>query len=127
MGFPDKKCRKALRECDGNLERAMEWIFSHMDDDGEDEEMPAADDGGVNPAELEAQMYKDDKPGVYSLQSFITHLGSSVHAGHYVAHIHKPRDAENPGPAWVYFNDAKVAVTDDSPFGKGYMYFFVKN
>ena len=42
MGFPEKKCKKALRECDNNLERAMEWIFSHPDDDGEDSEMPAA-------------------------------------------------------------------------------------
>ena len=78
-------------------------------------------------ADLEKQMYKDDKPGVYTLQSFITHLGAGVHAGHYVAHVHKPRDAETADKAWVYFNDAKVAVTDDSPFGKGYMYFFTKN
>lgn len=55
MGFPEKKCKKALRECDNNLERAMEWIFSHMDDDGEDEEMPAADEGGAaNVADMEA-------------------------------------------------------------------------
>ena len=42
MGFPDKKCIKALKSCDMNVERAMEWIFSHMDDpddDVEDSEM----------------------------------------------------------------------------------------
>jgi len=50
----------------------------------------------------------------------VTHLGSSTHAGHYVAHI---RDVEAP-PSWKYFNDAKVAHTVDPPIGKGYMYFF---
>ena len=120
MGFPDKKCRKALRECDGNLERAMEWIFSHMDDDGEDEEMPAANDGGANPADLEAQMYKDDKPGIYSLQSFITHLGSSVHAGHYVAHI-RGKDGR-----WVIFDDEKVAHSKSPPVQLAYLYLYAR-
>ena len=96
----------------------MEWIFSHPDDDGEDEEMKAPEDG-QNVGDLEKQLYTDDKPGVYKLQSFITHLGASVHAGHYVAHVEKEGK-------WVYFNDAKVAHTTDAPFGKGYMYFFVK-
>ena len=123
MGFAEKKCKKALRETDNNLERAMEWIFSHMDDEGEDEEM--TQEKG-NTGDIEKQLYKDDKPGLYNLKSFITHLGSSVHAGHYVAHVNKARDSETAEPAWVYFNDAKVAVTNDAPFGKGYMYFFTK-
>jgi ubiquitin carboxyl-terminal hydrolase 5/13 len=53
--------------------------------------------------------------GGYTLESFITHLGASVHAGHYVCHIKK--DGK-----WIYFNDAKVAETNDPPIGKGYMY-----
>lgn len=36
MGFTEKKCKKALRECDNNVERAMEWIFSHMDEPDSD-------------------------------------------------------------------------------------------
>lgn len=32
MGFPEKKCVKALKSCDMNLERASDWLFSHMDD-----------------------------------------------------------------------------------------------
>jgi hypothetical protein len=27
---------------------------------------------------------------------------------------------------WVYFNDAKVALTSDPPLGKGYMYIYRK-
>jgi ubiquitin carboxyl-terminal hydrolase 5/13 len=51
------------------------------------------------------------------LHGFITHLGASVHAGHYVAHIKKDDD-------WVYFNDAKVASSTEPPFGKAYLYVF---
>ena len=67
-----------------------------------------------------------DKPGRYALQSFITHLGASVHAGHYVCHIKKQESEDNNQPAWIYFNDAKVAKTNEPPVGKGYLYFFTK-
>lgn len=36
MGFPEKKCIKALKNCDLNVERATDWIFSHMDDPDSD-------------------------------------------------------------------------------------------
>lgn len=124
MGFPEKKCRKALKNCDNNVERATDWLFSHMDDPDDDEDMAG---GEANAGDLNAQ-YKCAKPGNYQLQSFITHLGSSVHAGHYVCHIRKPVDESQAGAQkqWVYFNDAKVAVTEEPPIGKGYMYFFNK-
>ena len=81
-----------------------------MDDPDTDHEM--TDVQGESP-------YKDDKPGFYNLQGFITHLGTSTHCGHYVAHLKKDDQ-------WVYFNDAKVAITNEPPVGKGYMYFFRK-
>lgn len=56
---------------------------------------------------------------MYKLHGFITHLGASVHAGHYVSHI-------KIGGKWIYFNDAKVAESADAPFGKGYIYVFSK-
>lgn len=34
MGMPEQKCVKALKETSNNLERAVDWIFSHPDDDG---------------------------------------------------------------------------------------------
>jgi ubiquitin carboxyl-terminal hydrolase 5/13 len=54
MGFPEKKCKKALRECQNDPERAMDWIFSHPDDDGqeEDSQMEAAN-AGPDPTEIE--------------------------------------------------------------------------
>jgi uncharacterized UBP type Zn finger protein len=56
------------------------------------------------------------------LQSVVTHLGSGLGSGHYVAHT---RFSEEPGK-WIYFNDDKVAKMADPPIGKGYMYFLRK-
>lgn len=39
MGFSDKQATRALRKCDGNLERAGDWVMSHMDDPDTDEEV----------------------------------------------------------------------------------------
>lgn len=39
MGFSAKQATRALRKCDGNLERACDWIFSHMDEPDSEEEM----------------------------------------------------------------------------------------
>ena len=114
MGFPEKKCIKALKNCDMNVERATDWLFSHMDDP--DSEQEADGDSVMQAQDVD---YSCGKPGIYALQSFITHLGASVHAGHYVCHIKKGSD-------WIYFNDAKVAMTTESPFGKGYIYVFNK-
>lgn len=123
MGLPEKLCKRALKNCDNNVERAIEWAFSHMDDpeDGEDEPMENQETG----ADLSEQ-YSCTKPGIYNLQSFVTHLGASVHAGHYVCHVHKNEAENSDQQAWIYFNDAKVAKTDDPPVGKGYLYFLTK-
>jgi len=45
MGFPEKKCIKALKACDMNMERATDWLFSHMDDPESDVEMAEAGAG----------------------------------------------------------------------------------
>lgn len=120
MGFPEKKCIKALKNCDNNVERATDWLFSHMDDPDSDGDSQMRDEE----TKTEVEDHKCDRPGMYNLQSFITHLGASVHAGHYVCHIKKSEDG---GPKkWVYFNDAKVAETTEPPIGKGYLYFFEK-
>jgi len=41
MGLPEKKSIKALKECSNDIERAIEWAFSHDDveDEPEDSEM----------------------------------------------------------------------------------------
>ena len=72
----------------------------------------------------EKNINKGNSP-VYNLYSkhiltiigFITHLGKSTLAGHYVAHILKNKE-------WVYYNDARVTTCDKPPFGKGFIYLF---
>lgn len=40
MGLTDKQAKRGLRKCNNDVERAMDWIFSHMDEpDSEDNEM----------------------------------------------------------------------------------------
>lgn len=53
----------------------------------------------------------------YKLIGIVSHIGTSTHCGHYVAHIHKDG-------RWTIFNDEKVAVSKDPPLDMGYLYFF---
>ncbi|KAG0363135.1 hypothetical protein BGZ54_008300 [Gamsiella multidivaricata] len=116
MGFTDKQAKKALKETGGDMERAVEWLFSHMDtpiDDDEGESVapaPAA-------AEGQAPHLNAEKKGRYQLASFISHKGPSIHCGHYVSHIRR-------GDRWILFNDNKVVVDPKAPIGDAYMYIF---
>ena len=94
--------------------------------DEPDSEEEGGNDGGMQVDQV-ASVFGDSADSSaasnseFKLRSFITHLGASIHAGHYVAHC---KNAENN---WIYFNDAKVALDADPPIGKGYMYVFRKN
>lgn len=102
MGFTAGQAKNALKKCDGDPERAVEYLFSHQDD-------------------MQVEEIKHEVPASANYQFFsvVTHLGASVHSGHYVAHIFKNSEC-------VLFNDNKVAATSDPPLGKGYIYFFRK-
>ena len=77
MGFGPPQARKALKETGGDMERAVEWLFSHPDDQGEfEDEAPAA--GSRSEKELPG---KSDLPATFQLNSIICHKGSSVHTG----------------------------------------------
>ena len=104
MGIPPAYAKIALSKCDGNVERAIDYYFSHQDMMQLEEESGGNSEG-------------DSGPGDFELFGVVTHLGKSVHAGHYVAHIKKEQD-------WVLYNDIKVAASSDPPLGKGYIYFF---
>jgi len=36
FGFPEKACKIALKKCDLNLERAADYVMSHMGEEEED-------------------------------------------------------------------------------------------
>lgn len=78
MGFGAPQAKKALKETGGDMERAVEWLFSHPDDQGifDDDEGASAetavDKGPAGSAAL---------PAEFQLQSIACHKGTSIHAG----------------------------------------------
>ncbi|EMC95915.1 hypothetical protein BAUCODRAFT_34673 [Baudoinia panamericana UAMH 10762] len=128
MGFSAPQARQALKETGGDMERAVDWLFSHPDamgDFGDDEQQPSSTTNAS--ASAAAGAMEDSKPAKYGLRSIVCHKGSSIHAGHYVAFVKKtlPESAEGR-EGWVLFNDEKVALGKDaeemSKFA--YIYFF---
>jgi len=108
MGFTDQQATRALRKCDGNLERAADFVMTHMDEpDSEGEEATMEVDQNAGPPESKFSDCEEfNSISAFKLQSFITHLGTGIHAGHYVCHARSQDDPSN----WIYYNDAKVAI-----------------
>ena len=102
----------------GNAERAVEWLFNHPDDTGEDAAAPTAS----SPAAAAIPGSKA-VPARFKLKAFISHKGPSVHSGHYVAHI-------RVNGQWLLFNDEKVVKADDESVKElkklAYLYFLEK-
>ncbi|KAF9425625.1 hypothetical protein BGZ94_007373 [Podila epigama] len=120
MGFTDKQAKKALKETGGNMERAVEWLFSHMDTPIEDDDEAGGEAPGGAAGQANRIVGDPSKKGHYHLASFISHKGPSVHCGHYVSHIKK--DGQ-----WVLFNDNKVVSDTKAPVGDAYMYIFKRD
>lgn len=113
MGFSAPQARQALKETGGDMERAVDWLFSHPDATGDfgEEEAPAAA-AATEPAPSVPQ--EDNLPAKFALSSIVCHKGASIHAGHYVAFIKKKLpQKEGGGEGWVMFNDEKVALGGD--------------
>jgi len=113
----------------GDMERAVEWLFSHPDEPMEPS-VPALDTFDTNanataniPPSSKLQGHSV-KPAKYRLQSVVMHKGASVHTGHYVAFIRK--EIPEVGKDWVLFNDEKVVRGGDwnEVYKTGYVYFF---
>ncbi|KAJ3497993.1 hypothetical protein NLG97_g1470 [Lecanicillium saksenae] len=122
MGFAAPQAKKALKETGGDVERAVEWLFSHPDDQGEyDDEAPGAETTGAQEPAGSATL-----PARFQLQSIACHKGTSIHAGHYVAFLRKPNPEDASEYTWVLFNDEKVVeayeVAEMRKFA--YVYFF---
>eukprot|EP00887_Chlorella_sp_A99_P001793 scaffold19.g1793.t1 len=107
MGFTDRQATAALTACQGNVERAADWLFSRTDDLESAVEAAMAPPGGAS----------GSAAGEYELVGFISHMGANTACGHYVAHVRK-------GGRWVIFNDEKVAVSEHPPKDLGYLYLF---
>ena len=99
MGFTPAQAKKALRETSGSAERAIEWLFNHPDETGEDTMAEAV----ASVPRKAAIRGTAALPARYRLKAFVSHKGPSVHSGHYVAHVWV-----NEETGWVLFNDEKV-------------------
>ncbi|KAF8245229.1 ubiquitinyl hydrolase [Wilcoxina mikolae CBS 423.85] len=124
MGFTTAQAKKALKETNGNIEAAMEWIFSHMDDNFEEEDEIMAEASSSAKEEPGSK----ELPANFKLNSIVCHKGGSIHAGHYVAFIKKDLShvQGEEGESWVLFNDEKVVKSGDAEEMKkfAYVYFF---
>ncbi|KAK6132743.1 hypothetical protein DH2020_033548 [Rehmannia glutinosa] len=110
FGFEEEIARKALQASGGDIEKATEWIFNPPSGVSSMDTTPSSS-GNVADAAL------PDGQGRYRLIGLVSHIGTSTHCGHYVAHIYKDG-------RWVIFNDDKVALSKNPPLDMGYLYFF---
>lgn len=123
MGLSEKLCIKGLKLKDGNVEQAIDWVFSNLDDNGELE-----NESKSTKAEHGNKFLGEEKS--YVLQSVICHKGNSVHSGHYVTFIRKEIDGKS---VWVLYNDEKIVKLEESAPNKiediqvnGYIYIYKK-
>lgn len=79
MGIGAPQARKALKETGGDVNRALDWVFSHPDDQGDfGDDAPAT----VESAAAEKQLAGSaETPARFELQSIVCHKGASIHAG----------------------------------------------
>ncbi|KOB76671.1 Ubiquitin carboxyl-terminal hydrolase [Operophtera brumata] len=146
MGFTRPQAAKALNATDGNVERAVDWIFSHADS------LDAVDAPAVATAP-DRTLGCRDGPEKYRLIAFISHMGTSTMVGHYVCHVlHEGRWVifndnkyrliafiSHMGTStmvghyvchvlhegrWVIFNDNKVSLSENPPKDLGYLYLY---
>jgi len=104
----------------GNAERAVEWLFNHPEDTGEEPAGSASSAPATAPPKPPGS---SSLPAKYKLKAFISHKGPSVHSGHYVTHIRVRGD-------WILFNDEKVVKADEESVKElkklAYLYIFEK-
>jgi len=115
FGFTRSQAEGSLRKCDNNMERAVDYLLTHPEDNFE----PTSDEMQVDKVGnlIIEKDINTNNSSVYDLYAFITHLGKNTSHGHYVSHIKKGND-------WIYFNDSKVNIDSDPPIHKGYIYFY---
>ncbi|QDZ24098.1 ubiquitinyl hydrolase [Chloropicon primus] len=116
MGFTERQCNAALDACQGSVERAADWLFSHADDlEGAIDAIETQKKGdGNKPGEGDKY---EDVPGNYRLAGIVSHIGKNTGSGHYVAHVRRGSD-------WYIMNDEKVARSEKPPLHLAYMCLF---
>ena len=112
MGFPAKVAKKALLLSLGDVNSALEWLFSHPDDDGKHAEQPFKINVQEESRQLQQALLDEASASPvptanYRVKAVVCHKGSSPHTGHYVVFVKKDG-------RWVLFNDEKVVDCGES-------------
>lgn len=119
-GFERDAAMKALLASNGDIEAAMNLLLNDSSNPSND----SSNDSSNNPCNPSNDSMTASSNATYTLKAFITHQGSSMHCGHYVAHLW---DNEL---GWLLFNDEKVAKAkpEDSsfPVERAYIYVYVQ-
>ncbi|KAK4768047.1 hypothetical protein SAY87_003188 [Trapa incisa] len=100
FGFPEDIARSVLKASGGDIEKAMDWIFSNPGaSTSSNMDAVVTSSSTSNPSNANLP----DGAGKYRLIGIVSHIGTSTHCGHYVAYIYKDG-------RWAIFNDNKVGV-----------------
>lgn len=84
MGFTTQQANKALSACQGDVARAVDWLFSRADE----LDSMAIDDTPPANNDIDSETLRTDS-AEYELVGFISHIGKNTASGHYVCHIRK--------------------------------------
>ncbi|KAJ2859856.1 ubiquitin C-terminal hydrolase Ubp14 [Coemansia aciculifera] len=114
MGFARDRVERELRNAGGDAERALDRLLSIPDDEA-DVTMESA----VEPAADDSQ----SRNSAFELTGFVSHKGSSVHCGHYIASV---RHGSGTDSKWFMFNDSKVVAQEEPQPEQAYVYFFTR-
>lgn len=130
MGIDVTQAINALKVCNNDAQRAIEYIFDPDSFNPQGVAGPQQQSGpdsasgqsrltiATRSDPLKMKLFTpDNKSKIYQLKAFISHMGTSTMCGHYVCHIKK-------GERWYIFNDNKVAVSEKPPKEFGYLYFY---
>ncbi|KAJ2726775.1 ubiquitin C-terminal hydrolase Ubp14 [Coemansia sp. Benny D115] len=119
MGFAKDRVEKELVSAGGDANRALDRLLNFPDDD------TTADAGDVTMTSPTGATADDSQSAsVFELTGFVSHKGSSVHCGHYVASVRQGLGADSQ---WFLFNDAKVVLQDKPEPEQAYIYFFTRS
>lgn len=127
MGIEAADALEALKACNNDTQRAIDYIFSPGSVDGSQSGTTQSTTSGGSSSRLTLATRTDplrvkffgidDQPKIYQLKAFISHMGQSTMCGHYVCHIRK-------GNLWYIYNDNKVAESKNPPREFGYLYLY---
>lgn len=118
---------KALKEVGGDLDHAVNWLFS-QDSLEECLLVTSSESAPLEAPKLHKNVASSEK-SVYALVGIVSHIGNSTSSGHYVAHKRIDKHGNPPVQAdqdveWVFYNDEKVALSQDPPVDAGYVYLY---